>query len=187
MVPQGGPIPTELAQRVKLVVLDVDGVLTDCGVYMAMVDGVMREAKRFDIQDGLGMKFLQWAGLKVIIVSGRYSSATEARAAELGIDAYQDDGARKLPSIMKVMAEMGIGWDEVAMMGDDVPDVAVLRKAGLKVAVANAVPMVAAMADWRTVREGGHGAVREFCDALLLARGQFDDVVEQYITDRSSV
>lgn len=187
MVPQGGAIPTELAQRVKLVVLDVDGVLTDCGVYLTWVNDKAHEAKRFDIQDGLGMKFLQWAGLKVIIVSGRYSSATEARAAELGIDAYQDDGARKLPSIWKVMTEMGIGWDEVAMVGDDVPDVAVLRKAGLKVAVANAVPLVAAMADWRTVREGGHGAVREFCDALLLARGQLQDIVEQYVADRSSV
>lgn len=186
MVPQGGAMPAGLAERIKLVVFDVDGVLTDCGVYLSLVDGVVHEAKRFDIQDGLGMKFLEWAGLKVIIVSGRYSAATDARAAELGIEAFQDNGARKLPSITKVMAEMGIGWDAVAMVGDDVPDVAVLRRAGLKVAVANAVPMVAAMADWRTVREGGHGAVREFCDALLVARGQFEDVVERYVTDRSS-
>lgn len=185
MVPQGGPISAELANRIKLVVLDVDGVLTDCGVYMTMVDGEMREAKRFDIQDGLGMKFLQWAGLEVVIVSGRYSPATEARARELGIEVYQDNGAQKMPSIWKVMTRMGIGWDEVAMVGDDIPDVAVLRKAGLKVAVANAVSMVADMADWRSVREGGHGAVREFCDALLLARGQFQDIVEQYVAERS--
>jgi 3-deoxy-D-manno-octulosonate 8-phosphate phosphatase (KDO 8-P phosphatase) len=185
MVPQGGPIPEALARRVKLVVLDVDGVLTDCGVYLSMVAGDVREAKRFDIQDGLGMKFLQRAGLNVIIVSGRYSAATDARATELGVDAYQDDGAQKLPSVWKVMNEMDVAWDEVAMVGDDVPDVAVLRKAGLKVAVANAVPLVAAMADWRTVREGGHGAVREFCDALLLARGQLQEIVEQYVTERS--
>lgn len=185
MVPQGGALPVELAERVKLVVLDVDGVLTDCGVYLGVVDGEVREAKRFDIQDGLGMKLLQRAGLRVIIVSGRYSAATDARASELGIEAFQDDGALKLPSVWKVMAEMDIGWDEVAMVADDIPDVAVLRKAGLKVAVANAVPLVAAMADWRTVREGGHGAVREFCDALLTARGRFQEIVEEYVAERS--
>lgn len=185
MVPQGGPMPAELAQRIKLVVFDVDGVLTDGGVYMGMVDGQRWETKRFDIQDGLGMKFLQKAGVHVIIVSGRFSLATDVRADELGIEAYQDDGAMKLPSIMKVMNEMGISWDAVAMVGDDVPDVAVLRLAGLKVAVANAVPLVAAMADWRTVRQGGHGAVREFCDALLLARGDLERVVEAYVAERS--
>jgi 3-deoxy-D-manno-octulosonate 8-phosphate phosphatase (KDO 8-P phosphatase) len=185
MVPQGGPIPAELAARVKLVVLDVDGVLTDCGVYVRRVAD--EEWKRFDIQDGLGMKFLQQAGLRVIMVSGRYSPATETRAEELGVEAYQNDAAEKLPAIWKVMNEMDIGWDEVAMVGDDVPDVAVLRRAGLKVAVANAVPLVAAMADWRTERVGGHGAVREFCDALLTARGQFKDVVEAYVAERSEL
>ncbi|HSG49704.1 MAG TPA: HAD hydrolase family protein, partial [Longimicrobiales bacterium] len=138
-----------------------------------------------DIQDGLGMKFLEQAGIKVLIVSGRYSEATERRAEELGIECYQDDGAQKLPSIQKVMAEMDIGWDEVAMVGDDVPDVAALRKAGLKVAVANAVPMVAEMADWQTTRRGGQGAAREFCDALLAARGELDQVVEAYVAERS--
>jgi len=144
------------------------------------------EFKRFDIQDGLGMKLLEWAGLKVVIVSGRYSEATRRRAEELGIECYQDDGARKLPSVRDVMARMNVGWDEVAMLGDDIPDVSVMRHAGLKAAVANAVPTVAAMADWRTVRSGGHGAVREFCDALLEARGDLDRMVDAYVTERSS-
>ena len=183
MVPQGGLIPSETAQRIKLVVLDVDGVLTDGGVYMGLRSG--EEFKRFDSQDGLGMKFLERAGLKVLIVSGRYSEATQLRAEELGIECYQDNGAQKLPSVWKVMERLDIGWDEVAMLGDDVPDVAVMRQAGLKVAVANAVPLVAAMADWRTVREGGHGAVREFCDALLAARGDLQRVVEAYVAERS--
>jgi 3-deoxy-D-manno-octulosonate 8-phosphate phosphatase (KDO 8-P phosphatase) len=182
-LPQGGPIPAELARRVKLVVLDVDGVLTDGGVYVGLRSG--EELKRFDIQDGLGMKLLERAGLDVVIVSGRYSEATQIRAGELGVECYQDKTAHKIPSVKKVMERLDVAWDEVAMVGDDIPDVAVLRKVGLKVAVANAVPLVAAMADWRTVRKGGHGAVREFCDALLLARGQLQEIVEGYVAERS--
>ena len=184
-VPAGGPMPEELARQVELVVFDVDGVLTDGGVYMTMVDGFAREAKRFDIQDGLGMKLLQRAGLKVIIVSGRYSASTDARAQELAIECFQDDGANKLPAVREVMARMGIGWGQVAMLADDIPDVAVLRLVALKAAVANAVPLVAAMADWRTTLEGGRGAAREFCDALLAARGDLQRVVEEYVGERS--
>lgn len=185
MAPVGGPIPTALAEPIKLVVFDVDGVLTDAGVYMTMVDGRMHEAKRFDIQDGLGLKFLVQAGLKVIIVSGRYSPATEVRAEELGIEVFQDDAAQKLPSIRSVMERMGIDWHEVAMLGDDIPDMAALRLVGLRAAVANAVPQIAAVAHWRSTREGGRGAAREFCDALLAARGELNGVVEAYVAERS--
>lgn len=182
-VPVGGPIPAELAVPIRLVIFDVDGVLTDAGVYLSSVDG--RESKRFDIQDGLGLKFLQRAGLRVAMVSGRYSPATDARAKELGVEAHQDDGAHKMPIVRGLMEEMGIGWEAVAMLADDIPDVAVLRHCGLKAAVANAVPMVAAMADWRTTHTGGYGAAREFCDALLEARGELDEVVRRYVEERS--
>lgn len=181
-------IPEELARRVRLVVFDVDGVLTDAGVYLGVVPGTgdqTFELKRFDIQDGLGLKFLQQAGLEVAIVSGRYSPATEVRARELGIECHQDDGAHKLPAVKRIMERLGIGWEAVAMLADDVPDVAVLRRVGLKAAVANAVPMVAEMADWQTTRRGGQGAAREFCDALLAARGELDRVVESYVAERS--
>ena len=185
-VPMGGPIPARLARRVRLVVFDVDGVLTDAGVYVGRLPGGGDvELKRFHIQDGLGLKFLQKAGLEVVIVSGRHSEATTVRAAELGIPCYQEAQAYKLPAVRAVMERMGIGWDEVAMLADDVPDVAVLRRVGLKAAVANAVPMVAELADWRTTREGGHGAAREFCDALLEARGDLSRVLESYIAERS--
>jgi len=187
MVPAGGPIPSDLARRVRLVIFDVDGVLTDAGVYVGRLPGGGEvEMKRFDIQDGLGLKLLQRAGLEVVIVSGRTSSATEARAAELGIECHQDSGAHKLPAVRQVMGRLGVGWDQVAMLADDIPDVAVLRNAGLKAAVANAVPQVAAMADWRTTREGGRGAAREFCDALLAARGELERVVEAYVAERSA-
>lgn len=183
--PAGGPIDAALARRIRLVLFDVDGVLTDSGVYLSLVEGSVYEAKRFDIQDGLGLKFLKRAGLEVVIVSGRYSPATDARARELGIECHQDDGAQKLPAVRGVMERLGLQWGEVAMLADDLPDVAVLRLVGLKAAVANAVPMVAEMADWRSTREGGHGAAREFCDALLAARGDLERVFGEYVAERS--
>lgn len=185
-LPAGGPIPAELAARIRLVIFDVDGVLTDGGVYLTTVRGETWEAKRFDIQDGLGMKFLQAAGLRVAMVSGRTSTATDARARELGVEVHQDDAARKLPVVRALMEEMGIGWEAVAMLADDLPDVPVLRHCGLKAAVANAVPLVAAMADWRSKGRGGHGAAREFCDALLEARGQLRELAEAYVAERSA-
>ncbi len=177
----------ELARRVRLVVFDVDGVLTDAGVYLGRTaGGETLELKRFDIQDGLGMKLLERAGLRVVIISGRVSEANSVRAAELGIELHQDAGAQKLPVVHRLMEEMGIGWDEVAMLADDLPDLSVFGQAGLKAAVANAVPMVAEMAHWRTTRPGGHGAAREFCDALLAARGELDGLVEAYVRERSA-
>jgi 3-deoxy-D-manno-octulosonate 8-phosphate phosphatase (KDO 8-P phosphatase) len=187
MVPVGGPVPPHLAQRVRLVVFDVDGVLTDAGIYVGRLPGGGEiELKRFDIQDGLGLKLLQWAGLEVVIVSGRVSQATEARAAELGIECHQNDAGYKMAAVRGVMERLGIGWEQVAMLADDIPDVAVLRLVGLKAAVANAVPQVAAMADWRSAKEGGRGAAREFCDALLDARGELERVVEAYVAERSA-
>ncbi len=183
---QGGAVPEHLARRVRLVVFDVDGVLTDGGVYLGVLpDGSRIELKRFDIQDGLGLKLLVWAGLEVIIVSGRRSEATRVRAEELGIECYQDDAAEKLPAIRAVMERMGIGWDEVAMLADDIPDVAALHRVGLKAAVANATAPVVALADWQGTLAGGRGGAREFCDALLRGRGQLDAVLDEYVRPRS--
>ena len=184
--PAGGPIPAELAKRVALVVFDVDGVLTDAGVYLGQSsDGDTVELKRFNIQDGLGMKLLGRAGIRVVIVSGRTSAANRVRAGELDIELQEDDAAQKLPVVRRLMEEMGVGWEEVAMLADDVPDLSVFAHVGLKAAVANAVPVVADMADWKSTRPGGHGAAREFCDALLAGRGQLQEVVEAYVRERS--
>ncbi|MCG6989328.1 MAG: HAD hydrolase family protein [Gemmatimonadetes bacterium] len=183
---EGGPIAEELARRVKLVVFDVDGVLTDAGVYLGVTaQGEPVELKRFDIQDGLGMKLLEEAGIRVVIISGRVSVANRVRARELGMELHEDDAAQKLPVVHGLMEEMGIGWEEVAMLADDVPDLSVFGHVGLKAAVSNATPLVASMADWHTTRGGGHGAAREFCDALLTARGQLDEVVEAYVRERT--
>lgn len=178
-----GPLPADLARRVRLVIFDVDGVLTDAGVYMGVTEsGESVELKRFNIQDGLGLKMLQWAGLEVAIVSGRVSEATRLRAEELGVEeCHQDAGARKLPAVQGILDRKGIAWDEVAMLADDLPDLAVFRKVGLPAAVANAVPHIADMAVWRTGLRGGEGAAREFCDALLEARGELEEAVERYL------
>jgi 3-deoxy-D-manno-octulosonate 8-phosphate phosphatase (KDO 8-P phosphatase) len=173
--------PAELARRVRLVVLDADGVLTDAGVYIGQTEsGEPVESKRFDITDGLGLKMLEWAGLPVAIVSGRESAATALRAGELGIPCYQDTGAHKLPVLERLIAEHGVAWEEVAFVGDDLPDLPVLRRVGIPVAVANGVAEVKAVACWETSREGGRGAVREFAEALLHARGEWQALVEEY-------
>lgn len=179
-------IPRELAERVKLVIFDVDGVLTDAGVYLgASEDHGPFEFKRFDIQDGVGIKMLVWAGLEVAWVSGRVSTATAIRAQELGVDeCHQEPDAYKLGVVRQLMERKGVDWEQVAMLADDIPDLAVLEKVGLKAAVANATPPVARMADWQSTKQGGRGAVREFSDALLDARGELDGVTERYVDDR---
>lgn len=178
-------IPAELARRIRFVALDVDGVLTDNGVYVgSTASGEAVELKRFHILDGLGIKMLGWAGLEVALVSGRESPATRIRADELGIEYYQDRGARKLPTMHALMERHALEWDEIAFLGDDLADLPVLRRVALPVAVANAVPEVKALARWQTRRAGGEGAVREFAEALLTARGEWNRLVEQYCRDR---
>lgn len=182
-----GAIPAGLAERVRLVILDVDGVLTDAGVYMGE-DGEGRavELKRFDIQDGVGVKMLMWGGLEVAIVSGRVSAATAIRARELGVaECHQEPDAHKLRVVEKLLARKGVAWDEVAMLADDIPDLAVLKRVGLKAVVANATEPVIRIADWQSRRPGGRGAVREFSDALLRARGDLDRIVDEYVEERS--
>ncbi len=178
-------IPGDVARRIRLVVFDVDGVLTDAGVYMGeTASGEAVEMKRFDIVDGLGMKLLERAGIRVAVVSGRESPATRLRAAELDVPSYQADDGFKLHAVEQVVEQTGVKWDEVAVVGDDLPDLPAFRRAGLPVAVANAVAEIRAQAAWRTSREGGRGAVREFAEALLRARGQWTDVVESYARER---
>jgi 3-deoxy-D-manno-octulosonate 8-phosphate phosphatase (KDO 8-P phosphatase) len=182
-------IDSGLAGRIKLVIFDVDGVLTDAGIYVGAPEGGQAlELKRFDIQDGIGVKMLQWAGLDVAWVSGRYSEATAIRARELGVDeCHQAPNAFKLAVVKDLMERKDVTWEEIAMLADDIPDISVLERVGLRAAVANATAPVASMAHWQAERRGGHGAVREFCDALLEARGELDAVIERYVEDRRTM
>ena len=175
-----------LARSIRLVALDVDGVLTDGGIYLGAADGKPVELKRYEIQDGLGIHFLQRAGVRVAIVTGRVSESVRLRAAELGVDdVAQDPQAQKLPAFLSILDRHGIAPSEAAFVGDDFPDLAVLRLVGLPVAVANAVPEVKAACALTLSRRGGAGAVREFVELLLKARGDWESVTEQYIAERS--
>jgi 3-deoxy-D-manno-octulosonate 8-phosphate phosphatase (KDO 8-P phosphatase) len=175
-----------LARRIRLVGLDVDGVMTDGGIYLGDVGGAAMEFKRYDIQDGLGVLFLRMAGLHVAIVTGRVSASVKKRAEELEVDDLaQDRHAQKLPALAKILERRGYSWDECAFVGDDFPDVAVLRRVGLPVAVGNAVPEVRGVAKLQLTREGGRGAVREFAETLLAARGEWAEVTARYVAERS--
>ncbi|NJD10264.1 MAG: hypothetical protein FIB01_07405 [Gemmatimonadetes bacterium] len=178
-------IPSELARRIRLVVLDVDGVLTDGGVFLGRNDaGETIEFKRFEITDQLGIKLLQWAGLEVVFVSGRESGANRARAAELGCGCYEGPGGFKLAILEQLHAEHGLGWEHTACICDDLADLPILTRAVLPVAVANAVPEVRAAAVWQTSRRGGDGAVRELAEALLRARGDYVERIGEYVRER---
>jgi 3-deoxy-D-manno-octulosonate 8-phosphate phosphatase (KDO 8-P phosphatase) len=169
------------ARRIRLLGLDVDGVLTDNGVFIGPVGGVPVELKRFDIQDGLGLILMRTAGLPVVWISGRSSEATTLRAAELRVEELlQVPGPRKLAALDELLTRRGIGWGEVAFVGDDLADLPVLRRVGLPIAVANAVPDVKAVARYVTRAPGGHGAVREVVELILRARGEWADILERY-------
>jgi 3-deoxy-D-manno-octulosonate 8-phosphate phosphatase (KDO 8-P phosphatase) len=179
-------IDSVLARRIRLVGLDVDGVLTDGGIYLGATDGSPLEFKRYDIQDGLGIHFLRKAGIRVVIVTGRVSDSVRLRAAELEIeDVAQDAYARKLPAFRRMLERHQISPAEAAFVGDDFPDLGILRIVGLPVAVGNAVPEIFAVSTLRLTRPGGRGAVREFAELLLKARGEWDRIVEEYVTERA--
>jgi 3-deoxy-D-manno-octulosonate 8-phosphate phosphatase (KDO 8-P phosphatase) len=173
------------ASRVRILALDVDGVLTDNGIWIGPVAGERVELKRFDIQDGLGMLLLRAAGIPVIWVSGRRSEATAMRAEELQVDeVLQVPGPSKLEALGEVRSRRGLAWEDVAYVGDDLADLQVMRRVGLPIAVANAVTEIRAVADCVTTAPGGHGAVREIVEALLKARGVWPEMLERYFTER---
>lgn len=165
----------ERCARIRILGLDVDGVLTDNAIFIGVVGGERVEFKRFDIQDGLGHKLLRDAGVDVAWISGRHSEATSSRGAELGVDTVLQVAADgKVAAIEAFLDSRGLSWDEFAFVGDDLADLPVLRRAGLAIAVANARDIVKEASHHVTTRSGGHGAVREVIDGLLLATGRFE-------------
>jgi 3-deoxy-D-manno-octulosonate 8-phosphate phosphatase (KDO 8-P phosphatase) len=176
-----------LARRIKLVALDVDGVLTDGGIYLGAIQGQTLEFKRYHIQDGLGVHLMQRAGLRVAVVTGRVSDSVRLRAAELGIeDVAQVADARKLPALLAILERRNVHPADVAFVGDDLPDLAVMRTVGLAVATGNAVPEIRREATVVLTRHGGNGAVREFAEALLGARGEWDALWSSYVAERTA-
>jgi 3-deoxy-D-manno-octulosonate 8-phosphate phosphatase (KDO 8-P phosphatase) len=175
------------ARQVRLLGLDVDGVLTDNGVYIGPIAGSRVELKRFDIQDGLGLILLKTAGIPVVWVSGRSSEATALRAAELRVEELvQVPGPRKAAAFEEVLTRRGIDWADAAFVGDDLADLPILRRVGLPLAVANAVEEVKHLAAYVTRAPGGHGAVREVVEALLRGRGEWSAILERYFAEHAA-
>jgi 3-deoxy-D-manno-octulosonate 8-phosphate phosphatase (KDO 8-P phosphatase) len=181
-----------LAKRIALVAFDVDGTLTDNGVYIGASNSDRAderiELKRFDIQDGLGIVMLRRAGIVVAFVSARDSAATTLRARELGVThLMQGKGLRKVPVLRSLGEELGIPFEAMAFVGDDLADIAVMQHVALAVAPDNAVAEVKAVAVVQLTRAGGHGAVREFVEMLLHARGEWDGLVASYVADSAGL
>ena len=144
------------------------------------------EVKRYDVQDGLGIQLMRDAGLHVVIITGRESESVAMRARELGVSAVvQDRNARKLPALRRLLQSLDRPIEDCAFLGDDLPDLAVLRVVGLPVAVGSAVPEVRRAAVLQLEARGGFGAVREFAETLLTAREEWTERVEAYVASRS--
>ena len=174
---KGPQLHSRLA-KIRLFLCDVDGVLTDGSIYI----GGRREVKRFSIQDGLGLVLLRRAGIKVGWVSSRPSPATTLRARELKITflVQQKDQLSKAGAIARILKREKLDWNDVCYMGDDIVDLAPLAKAGVGVAVANAVGEAKATADYVTRAAGGCGAVREVIEMILKAQGKWDAIIAGY-------
>jgi len=170
------PAATSSEVDVALLVLDVDGVLTDGGVRL---DADGREGKRFDVQDGLGIKLLQKAGVAVAIITGRSSEAVAVRARELGIERVHQGVTDKVAVLDGILADLGLEPRQAAYMGDDLPDLGPLRRVGFPAAPANAVPEVRRLVRHVTRAAGGRGAVRELAQHLLEAQGRWAAMLSQ--------
>lgn len=165
-------------QAIELLVLDVDGVLTD-GRLVIHDDG--SESKEFNTLDGHGIRMWQRAGLKVALLSGRHCGATQRRAEGLEIAYVLQDCHLKRPALEQLLAEVELKAENVAYVGDDLPDVPAMRIVGFAVAVANAVDEVKAHADYVTTRPGGSGAVREVIEHILKGSGRWQPLLERYL------
>ena len=158
----------EMAASIKLLILDVDGVLTDGRI---TINERGEEVKSFNVKDGLGLKMLMSTGIEVVIITGRKSMVVEHRAKELGIDEVWLGIKDKGGLCKKIIGEKGLDKNEVCCIGDDLPDLAMFMEAGLRIAVADGVEEVREEADFVTEKKGGDGAVREACEWILKSRG----------------
>ena len=179
-------IDAQLAKSIRLVAFDVDGVMTDGGIYLGDVDGRRLEFKRYEIQDGLGIVMMRLVHIPVAIITGRVSESVRLRAVELGVDdVAQDPDGHKLAGFMRILERHGVTPAQTAFVGDDFPDMALLRVVGLPVAVGNAVPEVRAVCHHQLTCHGGRGAVREFVEDFLKARGEWETAWNRYVDARS--
>jgi len=168
---------TTQASKIVLAAFDVDGVMTDGKITYTSTG---EETKSFDIRDGLAIKLLSTAGIKVAIITGRHSPMVKQRALDLGINDVIQGRDDKLVALRELADQQGLGLEAIAYMGDDLPDLSAVSSAGLGACPANAVNEVKGVANWIASSHGGDGAVREFVEALLTAQGRWRQVVESF-------
>jgi 3-deoxy-D-manno-octulosonate 8-phosphate phosphatase (KDO 8-P phosphatase) len=166
------------AEQIRLVVFDVDGVLTDGTLFLGD-DG--QEYKAFNSRDGHGMALLRDSGVTLAVITGRRSEVVRIRMQSLGIDHVHQGCRDKLPVFVDLIAELGLDAAQAAYMGDDLMDLPVMRRVGLAVAVADAHPAVREHADWCTPSAGGRGAARDLCELILRAQGKWDGLLRAYL------
>jgi 3-deoxy-D-manno-octulosonate 8-phosphate phosphatase (KDO 8-P phosphatase) len=165
---------TERASRIKLMIFDVDGVFTDGSLYFTAEGDTM---KSFNSLDGHGVKMLQSVGVQTAIITGRKSGIVAARMKELGVTHVWQGVENKTEALAELLAKTGVAAQDCGYMGDDWPDLAVMRHCGFAAAPANAHPEVIQRAHWVAEARGGHGAVREVCDAILRAQHRYDTLL----------
>ncbi|MFZ5448891.1 MAG: KdsC family phosphatase [Thermodesulfobacteriota bacterium] len=166
------------ARAIRLLILDIDGVLTDGRLYF---DARGETLKVFHVRDGHGIKMAQRSGIEVAFISGRRSDAAFQRARELGITRFYEGVRDKVAIMEELLAALNLEAPEVAAVGDELVDLPLFQRVGLSVAVADAVPEVAAAAHWVTSLPGGQGAVREICDLLLKAQGKWEELISPWM------
>ncbi|WP_027179647.1 KdsC family phosphatase [Maridesulfovibrio bastinii] len=167
----------DIARNIKLIILDVDGVLTDGGIYY---DHEGHISKRFNVQDGLGIKLAQSTGLEISVITGLDNEAVRTRITELGITDYYPGNPRKVPFFEKLLVMKNLSPEQVAYVGDDWVDAAVMKRVGLPMAVSNAQPEIKGLARWISSRKGGNGAVREALSFIMQCQGTLEKVWKEW-------
>jgi 3-deoxy-D-manno-octulosonate 8-phosphate phosphatase (KDO 8-P phosphatase) len=169
------------AARVRLLLMDVDGVLTDGRIFnVPAPDGQIFETKGFDSQDGIALQWLNWKGIQAGVISGRISRAAEERARQCHMAYIYQWHIEKIPILEEILAKSGLAGDQVAYVGDDLTDVVVMRRVGLAIAPANARPEVKRIAHFVTGSAGGSGAIREAAELILRAQGFWPEILRKY-------
>lgn len=167
------------AKKIRCVICDVDGVLTDGLIYL---DNHGNELKAFHIQDGMGLKLLMAAGINVAVITTSRNAVIDHRMQQLGIQHYFKGQVDKRAAYQQLKTQLGLNDESFAYIGDDLPDIAIIRQVGLGVAVANAVSQVKEFATWHTQCHGGRGAVREVCDFILTAQNKQETALNEYLS-----
>ena len=168
----------EKAKRVKCLICDVDGVLSDGLLYL---DNYGNELKTFHVQDGMGLKLLMAAGIEVAIITTSQNEVIDRRMQQLGIEYYFKGCLNKWGAFIKLQTRLGLNMEEFAYIGDDLPDLELIKQLGLGIAVANAMPQIKEHAQWETTQKGGQGAVREVCELILHAQHKHEIALARYL------